>query len=130
MKTACAWLLAAFFPVTLLMAHAAPAAEARRDAPAGCEACRGAERRSTCLNARAYGLSMEDAAMIEDLAEHDHAVIFCGHEPDPADTRRTETILAGGAAFRGLYDAHRKMLETRCVYDPAGWCRSMGLERR
>ena len=126
MKTACAWLLLPAFLCVIPL----PMAHADQDAPAGCEAYRGTERWGTCMNARAYGLSMSAAEMVEGLAEHDHAVIFCGHEPDPADTRRTESILAGGASFRSLYDAHRKMLESRCVYDPDGWCRSMGLERR
>ena len=126
MKTACAWLLLPAFLCVIPL----PMAHADQDAPAGCEAYRGTERWGTCVNARAYGLSMSAAEMVEGLAEHDHAVIFCRHEPDPADTKRTESILAGGAAFRSLYDAHRKMLESRCVYDPDGWCRSMGFERR
>ncbi len=98
--------------------------------PGDCAQYKGTARYETCQHAREFGLTMHAAELVEGLAEHDHAVTFCGGTPDPDDIRHTESILAGGDAYRALYKAHRGMLETRCVYDPDGWCRSMGLERR
>ena len=97
--------------------------------PADCAQYRTSPQRTTCENARKFGLSFNAAAIVEGLAERAYAVEFCGGTPDPAEQRHTESILAGSAAFRALYDEHLTMLRQRCIYDPNGWCRSMGFAR-
>lgn len=87
-------------------------------------------RRETCLNARKYGMSINAAALVQGLAERTHAVEFCRSTPDPAEQRHRDSLLAGSPNLRALYEAHLAMLRQRCVYDPDGWCQSMGFTRR
>ncbi|MBR4747474.1 MAG: hypothetical protein IK061_08800, partial [Desulfovibrio sp.] len=98
--------------------------------PASCEAYAGTPRHATCLAAVKHGLSLNAAAVVEGLAERAHAVEFCRAVPDPAEARHTESILAGGASFRALFNEHRARLEAIDVEDPDAWCAKRGFERR
>ena len=98
--------------------------------PDSCREYRNSPRYETCQNARKYGLSLNAAALAEQLAERDFAAEFCGAEPDPATQRHTQSLLSGSANMRALHDAHLALLRERCIYDPDGWCQSMGFQRR
>ncbi|MBO4295292.1 MAG: hypothetical protein J5863_00830 [Desulfovibrio sp.] len=112
-------------------AHAAAQAQADSSAvPASCEAYAGTPRHATCLAAVKHGLSLNAAAVVEGLAERAHAVEFCRAKPDAAEARHTESILAGGASFRALFNEHRARLEAIDVEDPDAWCAKRGFERR
>ena len=112
-------------------AHVAAQAQSEPSAvPASCEAYAGTPRHATCLAAVKHGLSLNAAAVVEGLAERAHAVEFCRAKPDAAEARHTESILAGGASFRALFNEHRARLEAIDVEDPDAWCAKRGFERR
>lgn len=90
----------------------------------------GLKERATCENAKQFGLSLHAAHLVEWLAERDFAASFCGSALDPAEVRHRESILAGDTKGRSLFAAHGRMLRERCIYDPDGYCQSMGFARR
>ena len=63
-------------------------------------------------------------------AERAYAAEFCNAPLDPSEERHRDSLLAGGGNFRALFDAHLKRLSEMCIYDPDGWCRDRGFERR
>ncbi|MBO4313714.1 MAG: hypothetical protein J5838_05415 [Desulfovibrio sp.] len=99
-------------------------------APGDCAQFARKEMRDTCENARRHGLSLNAAALTERLAERAYAAEFCNAPLDPSEERHRDSLLAGGGNFRALYDAHLKRLREMCIYDPDGWCRDRGFERR
>ena len=110
---------------------AAPAFAAQDAVPEDCAQFARTGMRDTCENARRYGLSLNAAALMESLAERTYAAEFCKAPLDPSEERHRDSLLAGGGNFRALYDAHLKRLrEICCIYDPVGWCRDRGFERR
>ena len=86
--------------------------------------------RDTCENARRHGLSLNAAALMERLAERAYAAEFCNAPLDPSEERHRDSLLAGGGNFRALYDEQLNRLREMCIYDPDGWCRDRGFERR
>ena len=86
--------------------------------------------KAMCAVARRHGLSLNAAALMERLAERTFAAEFCNAPMEPSEERHRDSLLAGGENFRALYDAHLKRLREMCIYDPGGWCRDRGFERR
>ena len=98
--------------------------------PTDCTAYPVAPLRDTCENARKFGLSFSVTQEIEYLAAREYAFTFCGAQPDTVFRQQVADRLAQDTRLRALYDEHLTMLKHRCIYDPDGWCQSMGFQRR
>ena len=117
-----------FILLSLLFSASPLFAASSEGIPSSCEKYARTERFHSCENARKFGLTLNAAEYVEQMAEKEYAAQFC--EGKSLENANTASILAGGENFRALYEAHMTMLRERCVYDPDGWCRAMGHTRK
>lgn len=107
-----------------------PAFASAETPPANCAAYPVAPLRDSCENARKFSLSLGVTQEIEYLAAREYGFSFCGVQPDTLFRQQVADRLAQDARLRALYNEHLALLKHRCIYDPDGWCRSMGFQRR
>ena len=72
-------------------------------------------------------LAPDVATMVHTFAARDHAMHFCNVKPSAEETKLVQDYLDADAKRRCLYIVQRNMLDSVCVYDPAGWCRDQGI---
>ncbi|MBQ2515826.1 MAG: hypothetical protein II543_01035, partial [Desulfovibrio sp.] len=74
-------------------------------------------------------LAPDVAATVRTFAARDHALHFCNVEPSPEEKKLVQDYLDADAKRRCLYIVERQVLDSVCVYDPAGWCRDHGIRQ-
>lgn len=74
-------------------------------------------------------LPADAASQVRSFAARDHALHFCNVEPSPEEKMLVQDYLDADAKRRCLYIVERQVLDSVCVYDPAGWCRDHGIRQ-
>lgn len=74
-------------------------------------------------------LPADVAAQVRSFAARGHALHFCNVKPSPEEKKLVQDYLDVDAKRRCLYMVERQMLDSICVYDPAGWCLDQGIRQ-